>query len=145
MLEGLTDAHLNLEPQPGLKTAGWILGHLCISGDYALKVCGGNPRGPREWRQIFSPGTQPALDSTTYPKMSELCETFRAIYSELCERYPKVDESTLTPPTPVDIAREAFPTLREFVPYLMTSHLSYHLAQLGDWRRAAGIGHKGYL
>jgi hypothetical protein len=31
------------------------------------------------------------------------------------------------------------------VPYLMTGHLGYHIGQLGYWRRAAGLGHKGHL
>jgi hypothetical protein len=143
MLEGLSDEHLNLEPTPGNKTAGWLLGHLCITGDFARRLCGRKGISPAEWRSIFRPGTTSAMDN--YPPMADLCRNFREIYSDLCDAVMTADETTLSAPNPFEPARAAFPTGREFVPYIMTGHLGYHLAQLGDWRRAAGLGHKGYL
>src|SRR5438034_6534034 len=35
ILAGLDDSHCALEPQPGTKTAGWLVGHLAVSGDFA--------------------------------------------------------------------------------------------------------------
>lgn len=77
--------------------------------------------------------------------MEELCQKFRDIYKDLCDAYVKVDQSTLDVPNPFEPARAGFPTAAEMVPYLMTGHLGYHLGQLGDWRRAAGLGHKGHI
>jgi len=77
--------------------------------------------------------------------MVELCGNFRDIYSDLCEAILNPDEAALSAANPFEPARPAFPTGREFVPYIMTGHLAYHLGQLGDWRRAAGLGHKGHL
>lgn len=144
MLEGLNDDHLNLEPIPGNKTAGWLLGHLCITGDFARRLCGRQGICPKEWRSTFQPGTTSA-STPVYPPIAELCKTFREIYSDLCDAVINADDAALSAPNPFEPARQHFATPREFVPYIMTGHLGYHLAQLGDWRRAAGLGHKGYL
>ena len=145
MLDGLRDEHAHLEPVPGNKTAGWLLGHLCITGDFARRLCGRKGICPVEWRTIFRPGTSPATDAANYPPMAELCRTFRDVYSDLCDAAVNPDEASLSAANPFEAARPAFPTGREFLPYLMTGHLSYHLGQLGDWRRAAGLGHKSHL
>ena len=41
---------------------------------------------------------------------------------------------------PYAAARSRFPTSRDFLIYLMTAHLAYHLGQLAAWRAAAGLG-----
>jgi len=64
---------------------------------------------------------------------------FRDVYSDLCDAFMNADDASLSAANPFEAARLAFPTGREFVPYLMTGHLAHHLAQLGDWRRAAGM------
>jgi hypothetical protein len=144
MLDGLGDEHAALEPTPGNKSAGWILGHLCITGDFARRLCGRKPIGPVEWRETFQPGTH-ASGVVSYPAMDELCKKFREIYADLCDAYMTVDQSTLLIQNPFEPARPAFPTANEMVPYIMTGPLGYHLGQLGDWRRAAGLGHKGHI
>lgn len=40
MLDGLRDEHSHLEPIAGNKTAGRLLGHLCITGDFGRRLCG---------------------------------------------------------------------------------------------------------
>lgn len=145
MLDGLRDEHSNLEPIAGNKTAGWLLGHLCITGDFGRRLCGRKAICPPEWRTIFPPGTTSPSDAASYPPMVDLCLKFREIYSDLCDAILNADEASLSAANPFEPARPAFPTGREFVPYLMTGHLAYHIGQLGDWRRAAGLGHKGHI
>ena len=145
MLDDLQDEHAHLEPVPGNKTAGWLLGHLCITGDFARRLCGRKGICPKEWRTTFRPGTTATAEATMYPPMADLTSKFRAVYSDLCDAAMSPDEASLSAPNPFEPARAAFPTGREFVPYIMTGHLAYHLGQLGDWRRAAGLGHKSHL
>jgi hypothetical protein len=37
IFDGLVDAHRALEPEPGVKTAGWLVGHLAITGEFARR------------------------------------------------------------------------------------------------------------
>jgi len=136
-LTGLEDAHRGLEPMPGLKTAGWLVGHLVITGDFARKLCGLAPLVPREWRPLFSPGTRPGRDVGAYPPMQDLVAAFQAVYRDLIAGAPAASSETLAAPNPYEPARGAFPTAGSFVVYILTGHLGYHLGQLSIWRAAA--------
>jgi hypothetical protein len=136
-LTGLADVHRGLEPAPGVKTAGWLVGHLVITGDFARKLCGLPPLAPREWRPLFSPGTSPGRDVGAYPPMDDLVAAFQAVYRDLIAGAPAAGIETLAAPNPYEPARGAFPTAGSFVVYLLTGHLGYHLGQLSIWRAAA--------
>jgi hypothetical protein len=146
MLDGLNDSHLALEPIAGNKSAGWILGHLTITGDFARRLCGRPPICPKEWRALFSPGTTSGgMAAEAYPRMADMLRVFLDVYRDLPDALLNADGALLGTPNPFEPARPAFPTAREFVPYIMTGHFGYHLGQLGDWRRAAGLGHKSNI
>ena len=136
-LTGLADAHRGLEPAPGVKTAGWLVGHLVITGDFALKLCGRPPLAPKEWRPLFSTGTTPGQDVGAYPPMGDLVAAFDAVYRDLIAAAPAAPGDTLALPNPYEPARGAFPTAGSFVIYILTGHLGYHLGQLSIWRAAA--------
>jgi hypothetical protein len=72
--------------------------------------------------------------------MAELCDTFRRVYQSLCRAAEEVDPAALTGVNPFAPARPDFPTAGDFVAYLLSSHLAYHLGQLVAWRAAAGLG-----
>ena len=136
-LIGLADVHRGLEPAPGVKTAGWLVGHLVVTGDFARKLCGLPPLAPKEWRPLFSPGTTPSLDASAYPPMHDLVAAFQAVYRDLIAAAPSAPADTLALPNPYEPARGAFPTAGSFVTYLLTGHLGFHLGQLSIWRAAA--------
>ena len=136
-LTGLEDVHRGLEPTPGVKTAGWLVGHLVITGDFARKLCGRSPLVPKEWRPLFSPGTSPGQDVGAYPPMQDLVSAFHAVYRDLIAGAPVASGETLAAPNPYEPARGAFPTAGSFVIYILTGHLGYHLGQLSIWRAAA--------
>lgn len=145
MLKGLDDTHLALEPVRGNKSAGWILGHLVITADFGRKLCGRAPMYPKEWRATFSPGTTSGIDPGLYPRMSELVTALPLVYTDLADAIVAADDSVLNSVNPFEPARGHFPTVREFLPWLITGHLGYHIGQLGDWRRAAGLGHEAHI
>ncbi len=140
ILDGLDDSHRALEPQPGAKTAGWLIGHLAVSGDFARRLYGRPPLCPAGWRAAFNPGSQPSRQPNDYPPMATLRDTFEKVYSDLCAAASEADPPSLTSINPYAPARAAFPTSRDFVAYLLTGHLAYHLGQLVGWRAAAGLG-----
>lgn len=142
VMSDLGDSHRGLEPVPGVKTAGWLLGHLAVTGDFGRKLAGRPPICPAEWRALFNPGTRPSHDSDAYPSMQALRDAFRAVYTDLTNAAP-AGSTGLDAPNPFLPARNAFPTAGDFVAYLMTGHLAYHLGQLVAWRGAAGLGRPG--
>jgi len=138
-LSGLNDTHSALSLRPDGKTAGWLLGHLTVTGDFARRLCGRQPMCPSEWRKAFNPGTTPTTDPSLYPPMAELCATFRAVYLDLCDAASVATAAQLMAPNPYEPARDPFPTSGAFLAYILTSHFGYHLGQLSLWREAAGL------
>jgi hypothetical protein len=140
ILDGLDDSHRAIEPHPGTKTAGWLIGHLAVTGDFARKLYGRPPMCPVEWRTAFNPGSQPSGDANTYPSMTTLMTRFREVYADLAAAASESDPVSNAAENPFAPARPSFPTAGEFLAYLMTGHLAYHLGQLVAWRAAAGLG-----
>lgn len=141
ILSGLDDSHLAHEPQPGTKTAGWLVGHLAITGDGGRRLLGRtSPLCPVEWRPTFTRGSYPSRDPKDYPPMATLVASFRTVYADFCESALVATPSVLTAPNPYQPTQAIFPTVQDFVIYMMTGHLGYHLGQLFAWRAATGIG-----
>ena len=140
VLAHLDDSHCAFEPMPGAKTAGWLVGHLAVSGDFARRLCGRPPLCPTAWRAAFAPGSQPSRDPADYAPMATLIASFFAVYRDLCDAVLATAPDVFAAPNPYAPARAPFPSVREFVAYLMTAHLAYHLGQLTGWRAAAGLG-----
>ena len=138
--KGLDDSHRAIEPQPGAKTAGWIIGHLCVTGDFGRKLCGRKSLCPIEWRALFNPGSMPSRNAGDYPPMATLVATLHEVYTDLCDAALAADPAVLARENPFTPARVAFPTSGDFVPYMLAGHLAYHTGQLVAWRAATGLG-----
>ena len=136
---GLNDSHRALEPFAATKTAGWLIGHMAVTGDYGRKICGRPPVCPKEWRAKFNPGTLPSHDAATYPPMAELAAAQHRVYADLMDAAASLDDAALAAPNPFTPSIADFPTTGEFVAYLLTGHFAYHLGQLHAWRAAAGV------
>ena len=138
-LSDLTDKHLALTSGTGGKTAGWILGHLCVTGDFMRRRLGRPPLTLKDWGPAFAPGSKPPTADADYPRMSDLRRAFDEIYRDLAAAAPTVSAEVLDSVNPVEFARGRFPTFGEFLCYIMTGHLGYHLGQLSEWRSAVGL------
>ena len=121
-LADLNDNHLALEPIAGTKTAGWLVGHLAVTGDFGRRICGLTPMCPKEWRAVFNPGTFPSLDRSTYPPMAQLCEAVGNVYRDFFASAPSAPEDVLALPNPYAPAIGAFPTAGDFAAYLAAQH-----------------------
>ena len=135
-LSGLDDADRAWSPAPESKTAGWLLGHLVITGDFGRRLCGLPPLSPKAWRPLFAPGTLPSSDAAAYPPMADLVRLFRSVYADFVANAPQAAAEALAAANPYEPARGAFPTAGTFVQYMLTGHLAYHLGQLSVWRTA---------
>lgn len=138
LLDGLDDSHRVNQPTPEGKTAGWLVGHLAVTGDFGRRLCGAKPICPAEWRARFNPGTKPSTNAADYPPMQEMVARLREVYADLPHSFESAGEK-LTVENPFAPGRASFPTSGDFAAYLMTGHLGYHLGQLYGWRAAAGV------
>lgn len=130
ILASLGDAHRAAAPHPGAKTAGWLVGHLAVTGDFARKLCGRSTICPVEWRPLFNPGSQPSARESDYPPMADLRAKLDAVYSDLCIAVEEADPKLLARDNPFVPTRGSFPTAGDFVAYITSPHLAYHLGQL---------------
>jgi hypothetical protein len=136
----LGDAHLALEPRPGLKTAGWLIGHLAVTGDFGRRLCGRTTAiCPKEWRERFMPGSMPSIERGHYPAIDELREALKNVYADLPDAAESADETLLDKENPYGPTRGRFPTSGLFTGYLLAGHFGYHLGQLSAWRAAIGL------
>lgn len=135
----LGDEHCAQQSRQGGKTAGWLIGHIAVTGDFGRRLCGRTPLCPKEWRALFNPGSQPPANAEAYPSMELLCRTAQDVYRDLCDAASSADPASLAVETPYAPARADMPTADIFVRYLMSGHLAYHLGQLTEWRVAAGL------
>lgn len=132
----LTDADLAVSVAPGAKTIGWLLGHLCVTGDFVRRKSGRPPLTPKEWGPIYAPGSKASANAADYPPMAVLIKTFNDVYSDLASVVPTLGKETLVKPNPYDRAIGTYPTLGEFAGWIMTGHLGYHLGQLSEMKRS---------
>jgi hypothetical protein len=133
-LSDLTDEHIALAASPGDKTAGWIIGHLCITGDFVRRKAGRPAMTPKDWGPRFAPGSKASGSRDDYPPMAELIAVFEKVYLDLAEAAPSFRGELLAGPNPFELARHRFSTMGDFTNWIMTGHLGYHLGQLSGWR-----------
>jgi hypothetical protein len=139
LIADLTEDQLTAQP-PGLTLnhAAWILGHLCLGADYALKLLGYETLCPAQWLQKFGPGSALSNQKDDYPSKQALWQALEAGVIRVCEVAPLVDPERLARPhgVPVDFLRAYLQTSGEMAAHMMTTHQATHLGQLSAWRRA---------
>jgi hypothetical protein len=138
LIGDLTDADLASPSTPNGKTAGWLLGHLCVTGDFVRRKSGGTPLTPKEWGPKFTMGTKPSVVAADYPPMVELRTAFENVYGDLIKIAPTISPEVLAGPSPFQQTADRFPTLGAFLTWIMTGHLGYHLGQLSEWKATRG-------
>src|SRR5271155_4271011 len=63
----------------GGNSPAWILAHLAVVNDFALRSLGEQERiAPAEWHKRFRPGASPKEDSAPLPTKAEVLETLEA-------------------------------------------------------------------
>jgi hypothetical protein len=134
LISDLTDSDLASPSTPDGKTAGWLLGHLCITGDFVRRKSGAAPLTPKEWGPKFTIGTKPSTVAADYPPMAELRTAFEKVYGDLVKIAPTISPEILSGPSPFEQVSDRFPTLGAFLTWIMTGHLGYHLGQLSEWK-----------
>lgn len=123
----------------GSVNPAWIIGHLGLVANNALQILGGSPGiDVDRYKSLFSGGTQANTDPQAYPAWDELLTTWRDGHAAVVAAAADVSDAVLDTPNPIDRFRDALPTTRDFLGFVLTGHEAVHLGQLSTWRRVQG-------
>jgi hypothetical protein len=135
----LSEEELDLQPVGSGNPPRWILGHLAICCDYALRQLGAPPVCPREWHPAFGPGSTPGAEGSARPSKEELLSALTKGHEAVVEQFRQATDESLSPPHGIPFLEPTpLQTKGDLVAHLMTSHEAGHLGQLTYWRRATG-------
>lgn len=137
----VTAENLNLKPAGGGHSPLWILGHLAICGELGQMLLGGELQHS-EWMATFGPGSNDDVANPESYSREEFVSNIKSSYEKLTQMANAADEETLGRPHGVDLLEETrLNTVGDLIGHLLTTHFSFHTAQLSGWRRAAGHSH----
>jgi DinB superfamily len=135
-LANVDDAELAKPAFPGWNPPAWILGHLAVTNDFALRNLGEPPVTSSEWRKRFRPGAKPEEDKSPYPTKAELLSTLQTGRERIIAGIAKVDPEKLKQPHGVDLLQGSpLKTVGDVLSHLLTTHYAFHMGQLSAWRR----------
>jgi hypothetical protein len=139
LIADIAGERLTEQPCAGVNHPAWILGHPALTADGSLARLGAPKTLPAEWATLFGPGSKPSASPSAYPSKDELLGAVEQRYQELRQRAASASEEQLSQPTTNPRAREALPTAREMLAFVLTGHMGVHLGQLSAWRRMIGL------
>jgi len=117
----------------------WILGHLVVCNDYALRMLGGPRLAPAEWHKRFGRGMSPKDDPNPLPSKRELVEKLAEGREQVVAAAAKVDPERMNQPHSVELFKDSpLQTQGDILAHLMTTHFAGHVGQLSVWRRTYG-------
>ena len=118
----------------------WILGHLALCVDVSDMVLGGEIAHP-EWMEVFGPGSSDQLAVPESYSKDEFVEYIVSGYSRVCKAAANANPEEMSQPHGIELLEKTeIQTRADFLAHLLTTHLSFHLAQLSACRRALGQG-----
>lgn len=120
------------QPLPGVNHPAWILGHLAFSADRARGLLGAEKELPPEWTPLFGPGSNPSSTRSEYPSKNELLRAVEQGFERLRQQAAAAKPEQLAQPTTNPYTKDALPTIKEGVAFLLTGHLGVHHRRVED-------------
>jgi uncharacterized damage-inducible protein DinB len=139
LVEDHDDAELRTPIATGGNPPAWILAHLAVANDYALRMLGEPRIAPAEWHKRFGPGLSPKDDPNPLPSKAELLEKLGKGRQTLSAAALKADPERMGERQTIEFFKDTpVQTIGDVVAHLLTTHLAIHLGQLSAWRRTHG-------
>jgi hypothetical protein len=139
LVADIPDERLAEQPLPGVNHPAWVLGHLAFSTDVAAGLLGAAKALPPEWAPLFGPGSKPSAARGAYPPGHELLGALERGFERVRQQAADATPEQLAQPTTNPRMKDALPTVKDLVAFLLTAHLGVHLGQLSSWRRMIGL------
>jgi DinB superfamily len=131
------------QPNGNMNHPAWVIGHLTFICQ-ALGLAIGLPEWlPQDWPKRFAPGTAPIGDASLYETKKDSLAILHDAQSRITQAVDQLDDSHLDQPFPDESYRDVFPSIRHALTQVLVGHTSYHIGQLGNWRKAMGLPRMG--
>ena len=140
LVNDIPDDQMAAQPGGVINHPAWSLGHLVVSSNHLGGLLGLEPSLPEGWGDAFTTGGEPSGNRADYPSKEALLEALTAQHERNTAALKAYDLARFDEPFPDEKTRAYFPTIGDFIMFLMTSHEMDHLGQIAAWRRAAGLG-----
>lgn len=127
------------QPNGLVNHPAWTLAHLAATSGSILQLLD-EPTDPSlnaEFK-LHGPGSTPNPSLAAYPSKADLLALLSSRHTQVAAAIPLKHATYFPRPSP-DHLKSFAPTLGRILVFLLTAHETYHLGQLMQWRRAAGI------
>jgi hypothetical protein len=139
LVADIEESQMDDQPCDGFNPPRWILGHLAVYSDYALRSTGARFQCPKEWHRSFARGSESGQCPVEKPSKSELVSKINVGFEMVRERCQGMDPAQLELPHSVPfLVASPLKTVGHVLAHLMTTHFASHLGQLSAWRRIRG-------
>ncbi len=123
------------------KTPQWILGHLHIASEFGSKLLGAEAACGDDWFAAYGPGSQPGDKKAPTFTVEDILVDIEKGYVRLLELTKAASEELLEEKHGFAPLEPAISSKRDLMSHLLTTHITYHLAQLSACRQAKGLSH----
>ncbi len=135
----LNDDDLTTLTESTGKTPQWILGHLHMASEFGSKVLGAEPACDDSWFAAYGPGSQPGDANAPAFTIETILADIETGYVRLLKLTKDAPQELLDEKHGFAPLEPAISTKRDFMSHLLTTHITYHLAQLSACRQAKGM------
>lgn len=139
LMRDIPDEKLAIQPASGMNHPAWVMGHLAVVADMALKMLGQPAKCPREWRALFGMGAQPSTDRALYPSCEVLLKAVESGYRAIIVAVQQAPAELVDAPHSAPFFKEELPQVGDLLGHIMTTHFTMHLGQVSAWRRTQGM------
>lgn len=124
------------------KTPRWILGHLRVVADMPRAMVGLTPQLDESWVAAFGPGSKVGAENAPEFGLAQVVADTLAAYAELADAARQADANVMAQPHGLALLDETpLNTCGDLLSHILSTHLTFHLAQLSACRQAKGLGH----
>ena len=139
LVKDLTDEQMVQQPHGVVNHPAWTLCHLASASNHTGAALGLESSFPEAWEAAAKTGGVPSGDASQYPSREELLAELKKQHERVAAAVTAADPAVFAKEYPDEKTRKFFPTVGDFVDYLLTAHEANHIGQLAAWRRAMGL------
>ena len=138
-VKDLTDEQMVQQPHGVVNHPAWTLCHLASASNHTGVALGLESTFPAEWEEAAKTGGEPSPDASKYPSKDALLAELKKQHERVAAAVAAADPAVFAKEFPDEGTRKHFPTIGDFVEYLLAAHEAGHIGQLAAWRRALGL------